>query len=242
MKTALLSLWMQGQEGSFWAPPRTPNVTHARVTTRPFLSVPSQGAGAITELAVEHDGPGHLQWELAMAPLALAIQSGSVGGSGYLWAGAGYATDLIAFGLSLGLHTHSFASGGPGLAVRARLGAQDGIHMTVRYAYDFFRDRQKQDWRFGFSQIAFGFELPVARKASIAADFSWRPDLWLFMGGSLRHYVQGRGSRTGWVIEAGFGLAGVVDRWSCAYEYTTICEGTAYAFGPTLLAGAERRF
>ncbi len=240
-----LCLWMQvlaGPEASFWAPPRTPNVTRVRATTRPFLSVPSQGAGAINDLTIEHDRPGHLHLELALAPVAVALQSGKAGGSAYLWAGAGYATDLVAAGLSLGLHTHSFAAGGPGLALRARLGAQDGIHLAVRYAYDFFRDRQNQDWRFGFSQIAFRFEVPVARTASLAADFTWRPELWLFLGGSLRHYIQGRGSPAGWVVEVGFGLAGVVDRWSCAYEYSARCEGTAYAFGPTLVAGVERRF
>jgi len=67
-------------------------------------------------------------------------------------------------------------------------------------------------------------------------------DAWVFGTLGLKQHLGPRGRPGTWSVRGGLGYAWVLDHFPCQYSDPTPCEGAAWATGPTLTVGFERRF
>jgi hypothetical protein len=225
------------------APTLPRGITRVRGTVRPFFSLLGQGSGAIVDLSVDHYCaalPARLSVE--MAPLALAIEADGPGSIAHLRGAAAYATDYVEIGLALGSRIQNFGGSGISMAGSLRLGALDGYNLTISYGYVLKRNRFTGRAAVAMSNATTGVEVPLSHRIGLFADAGLSSDFWIYASAGLRHRLKGIGGPGTWIVSGSFGLAWVVDRPECPYPDTGWCTESAWAAGPTLGLGLERRF
>jgi hypothetical protein len=218
-------------------------MTRLRGTVRPFLSLLGQGAGAIVDLSIDHycvSLPARLSVEIA--PLALALESDGAGSIAHLRGAAAYASDYVEIGLALGSRIQNYGGSGISMAGSLRLGALDGYKLTMGYGYVVKRNRYTGRTAVGMSNATTSFDAPLSPAIGLFADAGLSSDLWLYASAGLRHRLKGLGGAGTWIVSGSFGVAWVVDRPECPYPDTGWCIESAWAAGPTLGLGLERRF
>jgi hypothetical protein len=233
----------EGTVRAIVAPEQPRGMTSVRVTVRPFLSVLGQGGGAIADLAVDHYfATVPLRLSLELSPLALAIEADGPGSIGHLRLGAAYAGQYVELGLAAGSRIQNYGGSGISLAGFLRLGALDGLKFTLTYGYVIKRNRYTGDVGAGLSNILADLHVPIANRLALFAETGISSDRWIYGSVGLRHRLLGDGGSGTWFVSGSFGVAWVVDRPECQYPDTGWCENAAWAAGPTLGLGLERRF
>jgi hypothetical protein len=228
---------------SVFAPALPRGITRLRGTVRPFFSVLGSGGGAIVDLSIDHylaRLPARVSLEIA--PLALALESDGPGSIAHLRAAAAYASDYIEIGLALGSRLQNHGGSGISMAGSLRLGALDGYNLTIGYGYVLKRNRYTGRAVVGMSNATTGLQVPLSPSIALFADAGLSSDLWMYASAGLRHRLEGLGGRGTWMVAGSFGVAWVLDRPECPYPDTGWCTGSAWAAGPTLGLGLERRF
>jgi hypothetical protein len=225
------------------APPLARGMTSVRATVRPFISVFGQGGGAIADLAVDHYFVRlPLRLSLELAPLALAIEADGPGSIGHLRLGAGYAGQYVEIGLAGGSRIQNYGGSGLSLAGFLRLGALDGLKFTMTYDYVIKRNRYTGIVGVGLANILADLHVPIGAGLALFAEGGVSADRWIYTSLGLRHRLSGNGGPDSWFVSGSFGIAWVLDRPDCLHPDTGWCENSAWAAGPTLGLGLERRF
>jgi hypothetical protein len=223
------------------APPR--GLTRLRGSVRPFFSLLGQGAGAIADLSIDHyfaDFPARVSLE--MAPLALAIEADGPGSIAHLRAAGAYAGDYVEIGLAAGSRIQNYGGSGISFAASLRLGAFDGYNLSIGYGYVLRRNRYTGRLAVAMSNATTAIEVPLSHDIGLFADAGLSSDLWMYASAGLRHRLKGLGGPGTWIVSGSFGVAWVLDRPECPYPDTGWCTSSAWAAGPTLGLGLERRF
>jgi hypothetical protein len=221
------------------APTLPRGITRVRGAIRPFVSVIDQGAGAIADLSVDHYfARAPLRLWVELAPVALALQSDGPGSIAHLRLGAAYAADYLELGAAAGGRFQRHGRAAVSLAGTVRVGALDGYKLTATYGHALLLDGTD---RAGKSNVLTSFDVPIARSLTIFVEGGFSTEWWLFGTAGLRHRLSGEGGAGTWIISGAFGLAWVFDQADCG-ETPGSCGDTAWAAGPTLGFGLERRF
>ncbi len=227
---------------SVLAPALPRGMTRLRGSVRPFLSVMDKGGGVLAELAVDHYFRSPWRLSLEIAPLALAIQPDGTGTIGHFRVGGAYATDFIELGLAAGSRLQNFGAGGISLAAFARLGALDGLNLTLTNGYNWKRNKYTGEAKVGLGSITGAVNVPLSARFAVFAEGAFSTDPWMYFSAGLRHRLTGTGGSGTWFLSGSLGVAWVVDRPDCPYPDTGWCSGSAWAAGPTIGLGLERRF
>jgi hypothetical protein len=228
---------------STFAPELPRGMTRVRGTVRPFLSLLGKGGGAIVDLSIDHYFARlPLRLSLELSPLALAVEGDGTGAIGHARVGAAYATDYVEIGGSVGSRIQNYGGAGISLAGFLRLGALDGLNLTATYGYLAKRNRYTGVPGLAMSNITGAINVPLSQRFSLFAEGGMSVDMWMYTSLGLRHRMTGDGRAGTWFISGAFGLGWVVDRPECAYPDTGWCKNSAWAMGPTLSLGLERRF
>ncbi len=228
---------------SLFAPPRPRDSTLVSGDVRPFFNLLGPGWGAISDLYIEHAFARAPFKVVAMvAPLALAAGPGRTGLISHARLGGAFVTDFLELGLSAGGRYQRFGSGGYSLGARLRLGAQDGLNFTTDLTYSIVRNYYTGDVVVPFSSLISALEVPVRTDLAIVWEGGFSFDAWFFTTLGLLHHLGPRGAVGTWSVRAGLGIAWVLDRFPCQYADPTPCEGVAWATGPTVSFGLQRRF
>ncbi|HEY0709023.1 MAG TPA: hypothetical protein VGG33_19600 [Polyangia bacterium] len=225
------------------APKYPRGTTRVYGTIRPFLSVLGQGGGAIADFGVDHlfaEIP--LRLSLELAPWALAIEADGPGSVAHLRFGAALATDYLEVGAAVGSRIQNYGEGGISLGGNLRLGALDGVRVTLTYGYVIKRNRYTGDVGAGISNVILGLQAPIAQRLALFAEVGGSAEKWVYSSVGLRHRLFGEGGAGTWIVSGSFGVAWVIDRPDCLYPDTGWCTDSAWAAGPTLGLGLERRF
>jgi hypothetical protein len=226
-----------------FAPPLPRGTTRVHATVRPFLSVLGQGGGAIADMAVEHYfARAPLRLSLELAPLALAVEADGPGSIGHLRLGGAFASDYIELGASIGSRIQHYGGSGISMAGFLRLGALDGLRFTLSYDYVLRRNPYTAALRIGLSNVLAALQVPLSARLALFTEGGLSADRWIYASAGLRHRLVGNGGPGTWIIAGSFGVAWVVDRPECPYPDTGWCLDAAWAAGPTLGLGLERRF
>jgi hypothetical protein len=224
-------------------PEQQPGLTRVHVAVRPFLSVLGQGGGAIADLGIDHyfvRVPVRLSLELS--PLALAIEADGPGSVGHFRLGAAYASQFVEFGLAAGSRIQNYGGAGISLASFLRLGTLDGLKLTLTYDDVLKRNRFTGALGLGLSNMLGTLDVPISARVRLFAEGGVSADRWMYGSLGLRHRLIGQGGAGTWIVSGSFGLAWVLDRPDCVYPDTGWCTESAWAAGPTLGLGLERRF
>jgi hypothetical protein len=225
------------------APPRPLGSTLVSVDVRPFFNLLGPGWGAISDATVEHAFARAPFKVVAMvSPLALARGSGQTGLISHARLGGAYATQFVELGLSAGGRYQRFGPGGYSLGARLRLGAQDGLNLTTDLTYSVVRNYYTGDVVVAASSLLSSLEVPLRTDLALVVEGGFSFDAWLFGTVGLAHHLGPRGAPGTWSVRAGLGIAWVLDRFPCQYGDPTPCEGAAWATGPTVSFGLQRRF
>lgn len=225
------------------APPAPRGTTRVYGSVRPFLSVLGGGGGAIADFGIDHlfaELPLRLSFEVA--PLALAIEADGAGSVAHARFGAAFATHLLEVGASVGSRVQNYGGAGISLANHLRWGAQDGLRFTLTLGWTIQRNRYTGDVGAGVSNLITGLQVPVGRRAALFLETGGSAEKWIYSSLGLRHRFLGDGGRGTWIASGSFGVAWVIDRPSCPYPDTGWCTDSAWAAGPTVGLGLERRF
>jgi hypothetical protein len=226
-----------------FAPTLPRGMTRLRGTVRPFFSLLGQGAGAIVDLSIDHYcATLPARFSVEMAPLALALESDGPGSIAHLRAAAAYASDYVEIGLALGTRLQNYGGSGISMAGSLRLGALDGYKLIMGYGYVIKRNRYTGRAGVAMSNAITGLDVPLSPSIGLFADAGLSSDLWMYASAGLRHRLKGFGDAGTWIVSGSFGVAWVVDRPECPYPDTGWCTESAWAAGPTLGLGLERRF
>lgn len=231
-----------GGARSLLLPPLRRDFTRAYATLRPFVNLLGPGGGGVGELGVERYLRAPLKLSLEITPVALAISGGAVGLIAHVRGGVALATDYIEFGLAAGTRAQNFGPGGLSFAAGLRLGALDGLNLTARYGYVLFRNHYDGRLRLALSNGTAAIEAPLAPGLTALLDAGLSLDIWAYVTLGLRHRLRGDGGPGTWFLRGGLGFGWVLDRFPCQYGDPAPCENAAWAMGPALLIGAERRF
>jgi hypothetical protein len=210
---------------------------------RPFISALNHGAGAIADLTIDHTfarAPVRLLLELA--PLALAIEADGPGAIAHLRAGGAFSSEYVELGASAGARLQNYAGAGLSLASFLRLGTLDGLALHLGYGYVIKRNRYTGDVGAGLSNVTASLHVPVATRVRLYAEGGVSADRWIYAAVGLRHRLLGDGGPGTLLVSGSLGLAWVLDRPACPYPDTGWCTAAAWAAGPTLGLGIERRF
>jgi hypothetical protein len=228
---------------SLFAPPTPRGLTRVFGTARPFVSLVNTGGGLIADLTLEHRFEAPLRVSVAVAPLALAADADSLGAITHLRLGAAWTSDYLELGLSAGGRAANFGPGGFSLASHLRLGALDGLRAELSLGYVLARRALTGEVGIGFSHVSALFEVPVRPGLHLFLDGALSFDVWLYGQVGLRHYLDGQRGRGAWIVSGAFGFAWVMDRFRCRWAARAPCaDDAAWALGPTVGFGVERRF
>lgn len=232
------------EKPSIMAPPQQRGMTRVQAIARPFMGMQGNTFGAISELRVEHYFQKPFMVGVEMAPLALASTSYGTGAITHLRLHAAYVTDYFALGFGAGARMrHLGSAGGISLTPTLRLGAQDGLNVTLAYTHTIARNRYTGVPQLGFSNITGTVNVPLTRKLALQLDAGFSLDVWVYGTVGLRQRLAGDGGAGTWFLSGAFGLAWVSDRTICNFDATVPCTGgTALSYGPTISVGLERRF
>src|SRR6185295_17931048 len=114
--------------------------------------------------------------------------------------------------------------------------------LALTYGYALRRNQYTGRAVLGMSNVLATFDVPVAARVTLVADGAYSFDRWMYATLGLKHRLRGTGDTGTWIAYGGFGVAWVLDRSSCSYPDTISCTGSAWAVGPTIAFGLERRF
>ena len=224
------------------APALTREMTRVRATVRPFLNVFGAGGGTLADLAVDHYFRAPLRLSLELAPLALAADGGGTGAIGHFRVAGAYAGDFIELGAAAGSRVQNYGGAGISLAAFLRLGALDGLSFTFTNGYVWKRNRYTGRATLGLGSGQGTLQVPLSRRFAVFAEGAFSTDHWLYATAGLRHRLSGEGGAGTWLISGALGLGWVLDRPDCVHPGTGWCTGSAWAAGPTMAFGVERRF
>jgi hypothetical protein len=228
---------------SLMAPPRSGAFTRVVAEVRPFIGLTGNGGGgAISDLVIEHYFVGPLKCWAELAPVAFGIDRFDSGAVIHARLGAAYVADMLEVGLSAGGRMQNLGAGGYSLAAHLRLGALDGLRFTLTYGYLIARNDYTSRIGASFSNVRGKVAVPLSRRARLFVDGAFSFDVWLYGIVGLEQALGGDFTSAPWRLSAGFGPAWVIDRFGCRNRYPTPCAGSAFAIGPTISAGVERRF
>lgn len=230
---------------SMWLPPQQRGMTRAQFVARPFLGLVGNSWGAISELRVEHyfEKPFMLGFE--MSPLAIAGTSTGTGAITHLRLHAAWVSDYMAIGLGAGARLRRFGTAaGVSITPTLRLGAQDGLNLTLAYTHTISRNRYTGEPLLGFSNITATGNIPLTPSLALQLDAGFSLDIWVYGTVGLRQRLAGTGGAGTWYLSGAFGMAWISDRTICNFEANVPCPGnsTALSYGPTISLGLERRF
>lgn len=228
---------------SVLAPELPRGMTRVRGTVRPFFSMLGNGGGALADLAIDHYfARVPLRLSLELAPLAIAAASNGKGGIADLRLGAAYVTDYVEIGGAAGTHLSGHNGAGISMAGFLRLGALDGLKLTLTYGYVLARNQYSGKPTLGMKNLISTFDVPIGHRFTLFADGGISADNWIYATLGMRHRLFGDGGKGSWYISGSFGVAWILDRPSCLYPDTGWCTNAAWAAGPTLGLGLEHRF
>jgi len=216
------------------APPRVSDVWEIGFVARPFLILDDLGGGVVSDawIGKRYEAPFHL--EARVAPFAVGAGEAGTTVPTAAFLTASYDAKLFEVGLGLGAETvHDPAFDlevGSGLSVvqMVRLGARDGLNLTVRTHVVLFHSE------FEFSSVQMQAQIPFGGET------------WLIAGGGggsvgagygelgLRALLTGNGDRDSFFLTAVVGGVNVFeqDNFSSRIDYT----------GPMVGIGGEWRF
>ena len=226
---------------SLMAPAHPGGVTRVRAKLRPILGVSDGGGGALAELAVDHYFQSPWRLTLEIAPLALAMGDGS-GSIGHFRIGGAYASEFVEIGATAGTRLHNLGAAGISFAAFLRLGAVDGLNLTVTNGYVWKRNRYTGRATVGLDSMTGVFTVPLSRRFALYTEGAYSSDSWMYASLGLRYRLAGEGRSGTWFLSGSLGLAWVLDRPPCPYPDTGWCSGSTWAAGPTIGLGIERRF
>jgi hypothetical protein len=234
----------RAKDESLLAPAVPRSMTRLRATVRPFLSVFGSGGGTVVDLALDHYlASAPLRLSLEVAPLALAADGDGTGAIGHFRVAAAYAGDFVEVGVGAGSRVQNFGAGGISLASYLRLGALDGLNFELTTGYVWKRNRYTGRPTLGLGSGRGMFQVPVSGRFALFTEAAFSTDHWLYATFGLRHRLSGEGGGGTWFVSGAFGVAWVVDRPDCPHPDTGWCiGGSAWAAGPTVAFGLERRF
>ena len=228
---------------SLMAPARPATLTRFTAEVRPFLSLTGNGGGgAISDIVIERYFRNHLKLSGELAPIALGIDRYDAGAIVHGRLGVAYATDLLEFGIAAGTRLQNLGAGGYSLAAHLRLGALDGLRLTVGYGYVVARNYYTGRVGAALSNIRAKVAVPINRRARLFVDGAFSYDVWIYGIVGLEQALGGDLVDAPWRLSIGFGPALVVDRFGCPARYPAPCGRSASAIGPTMALGLERRF
>jgi hypothetical protein len=224
-------------------PTRPRGLTRLRANVRPFVSMVGRSGGAIMDFTGEYyfaELP--LKLSLELAPLALAIEGDGTGAIGHLRLGAAFSTDHVEIGASAGSRLQNYGASGISLAGFLRLGRLDGLKLTMTYGYVLARNRYTGIPIVGLSNAMATVDVPLSARTALYFEAGGSGDLWVYGSGGLRYRIGGDAGPSTWVVSGSLGLGWVLDRPDCRHPGTGWCTDSAWALGPTMGFGLERRF
>jgi hypothetical protein len=224
-------------------PTRPRGLTRLRFNVRPFVSMVGRSGGAIADFSAEYyfaDLP--LKLSLELAPLALAVEGDGTGAIGHLRLGAAFSTEHVEIGASAGSRLQNYGGSGISLAGFLRLGRLDGLKLTMTYGYVLARNQYTGVPLVGLSNAMATVDIPLSQKTALYFEAGGSGDLWVYGSGGLRYRIGGSAGASTWVVSGSLGLGWVIDRPACRHPGTGWCEDSAWALGPTMGFGLERRF
>jgi hypothetical protein len=229
---------------SLWAPPRPRGLSRVEAVTRPFLGLVGNSWGAVSGARVEHYFERPFLLGVELAPLAIAVGSHGAGAISHLRVHAAWVTDLVAVGVGVGARLRRYDTrAGVSLASTLRLGALDGLNLSLSYVYNVARNLYTGRPTLGFSNVAGAVAVPLTPRLAVVAEAALSLDVWVYATLGLRQRLVGEGGPGTWFVSAAFGIAWVSDRTICAFEGEAPCTGgSALSYGPTIAVGVERRF
>jgi hypothetical protein len=224
---------------SLSAPPRSGGVYEFDVMGRPFVTLEDLGVGIVSNFEFSYRSAGALHLGVLVDPLALGTaEQGGV--AAYRALGiAGFDTQYFEAGMGLGIQTENFGSfdkdpgTGLGFSQFARLGAQDGLNLTMRTdVVLIYRE-------FEFSGLSGNFSLPLGRRAAMIGGGGGGSAGYGFGEIGVRILVAGNGGPGSVFIKTTIGGAGVFKDGSCE---TAPCQRDISYGGPLVGFGATWRF
>jgi hypothetical protein len=228
---------------SLFMPPLRRGSTRATATLRPFFNMAGPGWGAINDFALEHYlSRVPLKVFATVSPLAFATGASSTGVISHARLGGAFATDLLELGLSFGGRFQRFGEGGFSLSAALRLGALDGLSFRADLTYAIVRNYYTGRVIVPVSSLLAALEIPVHPALTLVAEAAFSFDAWLFANVGAKHHLGPRGAPGTWSVRGGIGIAWVLDRFPCQYSDPRPCENAAWATGPTVVVGVDRRF
>jgi hypothetical protein len=230
------------EQVSLMAPALPRGMTRVRATVRPFLSVFGRGGGTIADLTVDHYFRSPYRLSLEIAPLALAADGEGTGAIGHFRVAGAYAGDFVELGAAVGSRVQNYGGAGISLAAFLRLGALDGLSFTFTNGYVWKRNRYTGRPTLGLGSGRGTLQVPLSPRFALLTEGAFSTDHFLYLTFGMRHRLSGAGRAGSWFLSGAFGLAWVVDRPVCPYPDTGWCTGSAWAAGPTIAFGLERRF
>jgi hypothetical protein len=230
-------------EPSLMAPPIVRGTTRVAGTTRPFFNLAGRGWGAISDVTIEHYLRAlPLKLLASTSPLALAVEPDSTGLITHVRLGGGFYTDFIELTASAGGRYQRFGSGGYSLGFATRLGTQDGLHLRLDLNYAIVRNYYSGKTVIAFSNVMSAFQVPITHTVAMFAEAGFSFEVWAFVAAGLQHRFGPVGQPGTWSLRGGFGFAFVLDKFKCQFSDPSPCENAAWATGPTVLVGLDRRF
>jgi hypothetical protein len=223
--------------------PAPRGTTRVYGSIRPFLSVLGQGGGAIADFGVDHRfAEIPLRLSLEMAPLALAIEADGPGSVAHMRVGAAFSTDYLEVGASVGTRVQNYGGSGISLASNLRWGSLDGLRFTLSFGHVISRNQYSGDVGAGINDLITELQVPVSRRLAMFLEAGGSADQWIYASLGLRYRLFGDGGAGTWIVSSSFGVGLVIDRPACLHPDTGWCTDSAWAVGPTLGFGIERRF
>ena len=231
---------------SLLAPLLDRGITRVHGTVRPFFNVLGRGAGAVSDLSVEHYFWRPVKLGLELAPLALAIEPRATGAIAHIRAHAAWAGDYLELGAGLGAMLQHYGPSGLSLASNLRLGSLDGLHLGLEIGYSMVANYYTGRTDVTLADLLAELDVPLTRRLMIEGSFGLGYSYsWAYFTLGLKDYLRGRGGPGSIVLTGAFGVTWVMDRLGCQFvdpASVTPCSNATSSFGPTIGVGVDRRF
>jgi hypothetical protein len=222
---------------------RPRELTRVSMETRPFLNLTGNGGGgAISDLVVEHYFGFPFKLTASLSPVAVGIDRFDKGSIAHARIGGSYVARHFELGLEAGTRLQNLGASGLSLAAQLRLGVLDGLNLTVNYGYILARNYASGEPTTSLSSARARLEVPLTSSVKAFLDTGFSFDVWAYAMLGLTQTLGGDLAHAPWRVTVGFGLAGVIDRFSCTYRFPAPCPGSTSALGLALQLGIERRF
>jgi hypothetical protein len=222
--------------------PSPPALNRFEVKVQPFLGLTSNSWGSLGEARFEHDFRFPLTLGVELAPVALVASGDGPGALAQARLTAAFSLRYLAVGLGVGGQLQRFGRNGLSIAPTLRLGARDGLNLSVEYAYSVAANQYTGQRTLGFSNLIGTLRVPLAPRLALQIDGGLNLQAWMFTTIGLRQRVRGDGGPGSWFVSAGLGAAWITDRAGCNYSASIPCGPSAMSFGPTISFGLEHRF